>query len=265
MTLSTFLRDYLYIPLGGNQHGKFKRYRNLLLTMLLGGLWHGAGWNFTDVTGMLFSPVTGSSNIPVYTLEYYGGFPNNTIGSSAEMGGVSLARQVERGGFDFSLYGNQTPSGGTNTASVRQWQPENNVNDNLGETGNYYGGGGFFSSSRAAVISENPYLYGIGDSGGDTQEGNSNSIQGTSAGSAVDTFGIGGRADSSETYFDNVVVEARLALNVIPINQRKHNALNYNDPATFWTQSTPDDPSGGGGGIALIPVIMNHLRNQGIA
>lgn len=46
MTLSTFLRDYLYVALGGNRSGKFKRYRNLMLTMLLGGLWHGAGWTF---------------------------------------------------------------------------------------------------------------------------------------------------------------------------------------------------------------------------
>ena len=46
MTLSRFLRDYLYIALGGKQHGLFQRYRNLLLTMLLGGLWHGAGWTF---------------------------------------------------------------------------------------------------------------------------------------------------------------------------------------------------------------------------
>ena len=46
MTLSQFLRDYLYIPLGGNRNGGLQRYRNLLLTMLLGGLWHGAGWNF---------------------------------------------------------------------------------------------------------------------------------------------------------------------------------------------------------------------------
>ncbi len=46
ITLSSFLRDYLYIPLGGNRHGKLKRYRNLMLTMLLGGVWHGAGWNF---------------------------------------------------------------------------------------------------------------------------------------------------------------------------------------------------------------------------
>lgn len=46
MTLSRFLRDYLYLPLGGNRHGAVRRYRNLMLTMLLGGLWHGAGWTF---------------------------------------------------------------------------------------------------------------------------------------------------------------------------------------------------------------------------
>ncbi len=46
ITLSRFLRDYLYIPLGGNRKGKFKRYNNLLITMLLGGFWHGAGWTF---------------------------------------------------------------------------------------------------------------------------------------------------------------------------------------------------------------------------
>jgi alginate O-acetyltransferase complex protein AlgI len=46
MTLSKFLRDYLYIPLGGNRQGKVRRYVNLLITMLLGGLWHGAGWTF---------------------------------------------------------------------------------------------------------------------------------------------------------------------------------------------------------------------------
>jgi len=46
MTLSRFLRDYLYIPLGGNRKGSVRRYLNLMLTMLLGGLWHGAGWTF---------------------------------------------------------------------------------------------------------------------------------------------------------------------------------------------------------------------------
>jgi len=46
MTLSRFLRDYLYFPLGGNRKGSFRRYQNLMVTMLLGGLWHGAGWTF---------------------------------------------------------------------------------------------------------------------------------------------------------------------------------------------------------------------------
>ncbi|MCP3393461.1 MBOAT family protein [Bradyrhizobium sp. CCGB12] len=44
MTLSQFLRDYLYIPLGGNRRGRVLRYVNLMITMLLGGLWHGAAW-----------------------------------------------------------------------------------------------------------------------------------------------------------------------------------------------------------------------------
>jgi alginate O-acetyltransferase complex protein AlgI len=46
ITLSAWLRDYLYIPLGGNRKGKFRTYINLMITMLLGGLWHGANWTF---------------------------------------------------------------------------------------------------------------------------------------------------------------------------------------------------------------------------
>lgn len=46
MTLSHWLRDYLYIPLGGNRHGTARTYVNLMITMLLGGLWHGASWTF---------------------------------------------------------------------------------------------------------------------------------------------------------------------------------------------------------------------------
>ncbi len=52
MTLSRFLRDYLYIPLGGNRKGVFSRYLNLMITMLLGGLWHGAGWTFVIWGGL---------------------------------------------------------------------------------------------------------------------------------------------------------------------------------------------------------------------
>ena len=46
ITLSTFLRDYLYIPLGGNKKGKTQQYSNLMLTMIIGGFWHGANWTF---------------------------------------------------------------------------------------------------------------------------------------------------------------------------------------------------------------------------
>ncbi len=46
ISLSTWLRDYVYISFGGNRHGRWATYRNLMLTMLLGGLWHGASWNF---------------------------------------------------------------------------------------------------------------------------------------------------------------------------------------------------------------------------
>ncbi|MBI1392430.1 MAG: MBOAT family protein [Alphaproteobacteria bacterium] len=52
ITLSRFLRDYLYIPLGGNRHGEQRRLVNLMLTMLIGGLWHGAAWTFVVWGGL---------------------------------------------------------------------------------------------------------------------------------------------------------------------------------------------------------------------
>ncbi|QHV96171.1 MBOAT family O-acyltransferase [Spirosoma endbachense] len=52
ITLSTWLRDYLYIPLGGNRHGSVRTYVNLMITMLLGGLWHGASWTFVIWGGL---------------------------------------------------------------------------------------------------------------------------------------------------------------------------------------------------------------------
>ncbi len=52
ITLSSWLRDYLYIPLGGNRNGKFRTYINLMLTMLIGGLWHGASWTFVVWGGL---------------------------------------------------------------------------------------------------------------------------------------------------------------------------------------------------------------------
>jgi D-alanyl-lipoteichoic acid acyltransferase DltB (MBOAT superfamily) len=52
MTLSRWLRDYVYIPLGGNRRGTVLTYRNLMLTMLIGGLWHGAAWTFVVWGGL---------------------------------------------------------------------------------------------------------------------------------------------------------------------------------------------------------------------
>jgi alginate O-acetyltransferase complex protein AlgI len=52
MTLSRFLRDYVYIPLGGNRRGRWRRYVNIMLTMLIGGLWHGANWTFLAWGGL---------------------------------------------------------------------------------------------------------------------------------------------------------------------------------------------------------------------
>lgn len=52
ITLSRWLRDYLYFPLGGNRKGRARRYANLMLTMVLGGLWHGAGWTFVFWGGL---------------------------------------------------------------------------------------------------------------------------------------------------------------------------------------------------------------------
>lgn len=52
ITLSTWLRDYLYIPLGGNRHGVIRMYAALMITMLLGGLWHGAAWTFVVWGGL---------------------------------------------------------------------------------------------------------------------------------------------------------------------------------------------------------------------
>ena len=60
MTLSQFLRDYLYIPLGGNRHGRILRYVNLMITMLLGGLWHGAAWTFVVWGALHGAPISAS-------------------------------------------------------------------------------------------------------------------------------------------------------------------------------------------------------------
>ncbi|HVY90398.1 MAG TPA: MBOAT family protein [Hyphomonadaceae bacterium] len=120
MTLSRFLRDYLYIPLGGNRHGDFARYRNLFLTMLLGGLWHGASWLFVvwgalhglyliiahlwsaaglkleKFVGRLAAPVVGWAVTMLAVIVAWVFFRSTTIGGA----GVMLASMAGLNGFD---------------------------------------------------------------------------------------------------------------------------------------------------------------------
>jgi hypothetical protein len=83
----------------------------------------------------------------------------------------------------------------------------------------------------------------------------------------LSVFRVNASADSTPFNNGNIssYSEIKLRLDVLSNNFLESEYSNQDDPTNFWTQSTPDDPSGGGGGIALIPVIINHLRNQGIA
>ena len=85
MSLSRWLRDYLYIPLGGNRHGTLKTYRNLMLTMLLGGLWHGASWNFV---------IWGGYHGALLAHRAHGG-PQNVRDAPAAVA-VSVSRRADR-------------------------------------------------------------------------------------------------------------------------------------------------------------------------
>lgn len=71
MTLSYWLRDYLYIPLGGNRDGELARFRNLILTMVLGGLWHGANWTFI-IWGLLHGLMLGATHALVHPMQRLG-------------------------------------------------------------------------------------------------------------------------------------------------------------------------------------------------
>lgn len=76
ISLSTWLRDYLYISLGGNRHGTIRTYINLLLTMLLGGLWHGAAWRFI-VWGALHGGMLAIERIIKNTLRRFNRYVGN--------------------------------------------------------------------------------------------------------------------------------------------------------------------------------------------
>jgi alginate O-acetyltransferase complex protein AlgI len=111
LTLSRFLKDYLYIPLGGNRKGRIRRYVNLLITMFLGGLWHGAGWTFVlwgtlhgfylvinhawlalkEKLGMGARPLSGSTRLVGQVITFFAVaiawvfFRSETLGSAVQM------------------------------------------------------------------------------------------------------------------------------------------------------------------------------------
>ena len=86
MTLSAFLRDYLYIPLGGNKHGSARRYVNLMITMLLGGLWHGANWTFVLWGGLHGAYLAINHAFRAWTSRYAGSLGNNLAVKVASWG-----------------------------------------------------------------------------------------------------------------------------------------------------------------------------------
>jgi alginate O-acetyltransferase complex protein AlgI len=85
ITLSRFLREYLYIPLGGNRKGPSRRYVNLLITMLLGGLWHGAGWTFV-VWGALHGFYLIVNHLWRALRQHFGGVPGISTGPARRLG-----------------------------------------------------------------------------------------------------------------------------------------------------------------------------------
>lgn len=81
MTLSRFLRDYLYIPMGGGRVSSTRRYTNLLITMLLGGLWHGAGWGF-----VLWGGLNGLFLVVNHGFRYLRGAPDKPLAGTSRLG-----------------------------------------------------------------------------------------------------------------------------------------------------------------------------------
>lgn len=89
ISLSSWLRDYLYIPLGGNRKGKVRQYINLALTMLIGGFWHGASWNFI-FWGGLHGSALAIDKVRIDAQKKRGGKPTGWKGAFLKIGGVLL-------------------------------------------------------------------------------------------------------------------------------------------------------------------------------
>lgn len=94
ITLSRFLRDYLYIPLGGNRRGPVRRYLNLMITMLLGGLWHGANWTFMvwgGVHGLMLAINHGWNALPLSRHPWMNSLPARALSIAITFIVVTLA------------------------------------------------------------------------------------------------------------------------------------------------------------------------------
>jgi alginate O-acetyltransferase complex protein AlgI len=89
ISLSSWLRDYLYIPLGGNRKGKVRQYINLWLTMLIGGFWHGASWNFI-FWGGLHGTALAVDKVRIDAQKKRGGAPTGWKGTVLKIGGIFL-------------------------------------------------------------------------------------------------------------------------------------------------------------------------------
>lgn len=89
ISLSSWLRDYLYIPLGGNRKGKVRQYINLSLTMLIGGFWHGASWNFI-FWGAMHGAALAVDKVRLDWLKARGGGSTGWVGTIMKVGGVII-------------------------------------------------------------------------------------------------------------------------------------------------------------------------------
>jgi D-alanyl-lipoteichoic acid acyltransferase DltB (MBOAT superfamily) len=87
ISLSSWLRDYLYIPLGGNRKGKVRQYVNLGLTMLIGGFWHGANWNFI-FWGAMHGGALAVDKVRLDWLKKRGGGATGWLGNVLKVGGI---------------------------------------------------------------------------------------------------------------------------------------------------------------------------------
>jgi len=201
---------------------------------------HGSGWDFGTGNGLLLSSISAVAK-PQFTMESFGGYKNNVLspsGGDNNCGAVSLAVQNEAGGYDYTLSGYQSDTPFSRLDAVT---PRSGTDNKLHANGsNKYQAGGYFALTRNS--SSDNILYGFSNSSGAQESGTFNRVPNNPF--DLDTFGIGGRADSSETYYKNVTVEARARIGVLSADHLASHASNYIDPASFWTRSGPFNPKG---------------------